>query len=824
MIRSLILSALIITLFAGLVAGADDDPFSGDCPVVVVRVYTLDPALISEITRWTEPWELRAKEGYFIVDVNEDGFRRLQTMGIDLEIDAEKTADLCAPRFRLPGQLTGIPGYPCYRTVEETYATAAQMASDHPTLAQWIDVGDSWEKTEPGGAEGYDMMVLKLTNVDHPGTPTGDGQGKPVLFITSAIHAREYTTAELTLRFAEYLIDNYGADADATWLLDENEVHLMLHTNPDGRKHAETGDSWRKNTNENYCGATSDSRGADLNRNFSFQWGCCNGSSGYDCDSTYRGPSAGSEPEAQSVEAYAAAVFPDQRDDDFGSGAPDDATGIYMDIHSHSEIVLWPWGFDHASNPYPGNDTANSTSLQTLGRKLAFFNGYDPSHTIWYDVDGDTIDSAYGRLGVASYVFELGTAFFQDCGSFESTIFPENLQALIYAAKVARTPYLTPAGPELLDLAGSDGVFVEPGATLGVEASADDTRFNNQNGTEPTGTVAAARCSVDAPSWTDPAPAFVAFSASDGTFDQGLETVEAGIPTTGLADGQHQLFCEAQDDGGQWGPASSLFFWVMDPASAPHIAGTVTSASDGTPIEAEIAVGAVTAGLSDPGTGAYDLMVPQGIYTVTATPTSPDYGGAQATGVEAVNGITTTLDFQLQPFSVTLFDDVENGNAAGWIAESPWAMTVESAHSPAHSWTDSPGGDYGDYVDASLISPTLDLSGVENIELRFYHTYATESGWDYIIVEYSADGGTSWTEAARWDGSNLAWNEVVLQLPDLDGAAQAKVRFRIDTDVNTTDDGWHVDDIAIRGTAIDPPLFNDGFESGDTGRWSTTNP
>ena len=33
----------------------------------------------------------------------------------------------------------------------------------------------------------------------------------------------------------------------------------MLHTNPDGRKQAETGLSWRKNTNQNYCGATSTS-------------------------------------------------------------------------------------------------------------------------------------------------------------------------------------------------------------------------------------------------------------------------------------------------------------------------------------------------------------------------------------------------------------------------------------------------------------------------------------------------------------------------------------------------------------------------------------
>ena len=97
---------------------------------------------------------------------------------------------------------------------------------------------------------------------------------------------REYTTAELVTRFAEYLVTNHGIDPDATWLLDEHEIHLLLQTNPDGRRLAETGTFWRKNTNQAYCGANPTSRGADLNRNFAFQWACCGGSSGNVCDET----------------------------------------------------------------------------------------------------------------------------------------------------------------------------------------------------------------------------------------------------------------------------------------------------------------------------------------------------------------------------------------------------------------------------------------------------------------------------------------------------------------------------------------------------------
>ena len=68
----------------------------------------------------------------------------------------------------------------------------------------------------------------------------------------SAIHAREYATAELITRFAEYLVENYGTDPDITWLLDYNEIHLLLQANPDGRKHAETG-IYGARTPTNYC-------------------------------------------------------------------------------------------------------------------------------------------------------------------------------------------------------------------------------------------------------------------------------------------------------------------------------------------------------------------------------------------------------------------------------------------------------------------------------------------------------------------------------------------------------------------------------------------
>lgn len=786
-----------------------------ECSTTVVRAWFTDRAQVEAFAARNEPWEVHHEKGYMVVGGDAETLRFLTDLGFRIEVDEERTAEICTPRQKSPGQTEGIPDFGCYRTVEETYQTAQNIVANHPDLASWIDVGDSWEKLTPGGNAGYDMMVLRLTNANVTGTPPTGFTGKPRLFVTSAIHAREYTTAELTTRFAEYLISNYGIDADATWLLDEHEIHLLLQTNPDGRKHAETGILWRKNSNENYCSPTSNDRGADLNRNFEFQWDCCGGSSGFECDETYRGPSMASEPEVQTVQNYARSIFPDQRDPDLGAAAPADATGIYLDIHSHSELVLWPWGFDNTA-------AGNGTALQTLGRKLAFFNSYDPRQAIGlYPADGTTIDFAYGDLGIAAYLFELGTWFFQDCASFESTILPDNLGSLIHAAKVVRTPYLTPAGPEIIGISTST-LIVAPGDEVALEATADDTRFNNSNGAEPSQTVAAAEFYIDTPPWQSGATA-IAMSAFDGSFDSSVEDVEGTIHTTGLAEGRHIIFLRSRDADANWGPVSAEFLWVLDPANAAHLVGSVASATSGSPLGATVSTGVFTT-LTNPASGGYDLELPESVYDVTAS--ALGFGSQTLTGVVAPPGIATTVNFELQPYETHYSDNVEDG-INGWTAEGQWAITNEASASPDHSWTDSPGLQYGNDWDNSLISPVIDLVGTAGVTLEFSHIYELEDGYDHGHVETSSDGGATWATAAGFTGSQIAnWERVELALPGLDHAAHARIRFRIETDWAYTDDGWHIDDIVIRGFDETPPgqIFADGFENGGTTGWSGVGP
>lgn len=514
----------------------------------IVRVPFASRTLGNQIFRSFEGaiLETNYERGYHVMRLSDEHRSRLAGAGLTFEVDPSwKPHQRASAGERADGR--ELPGFPCYDTVEQTFALAEGLTRLRPDLARWVDVGDSWERS--AGYEGYDMNVLVLTN----DATTGD---KPKLFLGCAMHARELATAPLCLDFAEHLVTSYGVDADATWILDHHEIHLLLQANPDGRKHAEVGDSWRKNTNENYCGPESSSRGADLNRNFAFNWGCCNGSSGSECTADYRGPEPESEPEVQAISAYLRGIFPDQRGPDLDDAAPEDATGILIDVHSYSELVLWPWG--HVRRRAP-----NGRQLQTLGRKFAYFNGYQPQQSIGlYPTDGAIDDFCYGELGVASYTFEIGTEFFQSCTAYEGTLLPENLPALIYAAKVVRAPYVTPAGPDTYDLALSDS-SVPVGTAVLLQATVNDTRYSRANGSERTQTISAAEYTVDVPPWmADPAPAALPLSAADGRFDGRIERVQATVDTTGLGEGRHLLFVRARDAAGKWGAVSAAFLDV----------------------------------------------------------------------------------------------------------------------------------------------------------------------------------------------------------------------------------------------------------------------
>jgi len=544
----------------------------------VIRIPFANDDALRPLTGNLDVWEVNRQTGEVVALIYPGQERWLALLGYGWTVDEEKTAEVNRPVARSAGQTSGIPGYACYRTVTETFASLSQLADAKPEIAQWIDIGDSYDKMMPGGPVGSDMRALVLTNRNSSATEKGK------FVVIAAIHAREYTTAETATRFAEKLAAGYGVDPDITWLLDYNEIHIIPQANPDGRGWAEQGYSWRKNTdNPAACNSAPNnapySYGVDLNRNSTFLWGTCSpvqGCSSADpCSVLHRGPSPGSEPEVQAIEAYLRSVFADQRGPNLTDAAPADTNGVFISLHSYGNLVIYSWD-------YTGSDAPNMQGLRRFGRKMGYHNRYSVCNTsnCLYAVDGSTTDFAYGEFGVATYTIEMGTTFFQSCSYFENSLVQQNLAALFYAAKASRRPYQLSAGPDTLAVALS-AAQVGIGQPITLTATADDTRYySNGYGVEPTQSIAAARYSLDKPSWE--ISTTYPLSPTDGAFNATSESVRAEIDTSGWTPGQHTIFVESQDSAGGWGPPTATFLWVygqrgmeleQSPASADAISG-----------------------------------------------------------------------------------------------------------------------------------------------------------------------------------------------------------------------------------------------------------
>lgn len=571
-----------IRLLAAMVAASFLQPaFAAEW---VVEAHYGDRAELARAAKHFQHLKVDRERGVFRVLANDQGIARLEAEGFAIDVDMAATAHLRSVLARMqaarkPGQAIAGPdggggppydtiaGFACYRTVEGTYATMDDLAADHPGIVEIHEIGPTWRK-EQDPAEGYEMRALRITNL----ATAAQDPDRPAMVVFGSIHAREYPPAEITTRFAEWLAQNYGTDPEATWLVDHNDFRLVLQANPDGRKIAEGDEWWRKNVNDvdGLCTDFPNSDGIDLNRNFPFHWNITHGggSSGWTCDETYRGPLAQSEPETANLVSYVAGtcnaagecsggVFADRRTGamappslpDQGGAARDDTSGVFIDLHNAASLVLWSWGDTDAPAP-------NRDGLRRFGRRLAAYNQYYPQQADeLYPTDGTTDDTIYGLLGVAAYTFETDDTpgfFFQECDGaegFETLTVQKNLDALRYAARALHAPYRLPGGPDVRDIVVSDVTEGASGWFVSVQASIDDTRYNQSNGSEPIFAISGAQAWIDGRPW-QAAPDATTLSASDGAFDAANEQVEGTIDLSGIAPGRHLLYVQGTNARG----------------------------------------------------------------------------------------------------------------------------------------------------------------------------------------------------------------------------------------------------------------------------------
>jgi hypothetical protein len=134
-IGTLLCSVIVLTLSAPQLYGADSGtpvgelsllvtPPPADGPALVRVYYGADRDLYSGVLISFNVLETNYEGQYHVVQATPQELERLQAKELRLEAEAVRTLDqYFQPRAAPLAETEAIPSYPCYRTVEETFAT-----------------------------------------------------------------------------------------------------------------------------------------------------------------------------------------------------------------------------------------------------------------------------------------------------------------------------------------------------------------------------------------------------------------------------------------------------------------------------------------------------------------------------------------------------------------------------------------------------------------------------------------------------------------------------------------------------------------------------
>jgi carboxypeptidase T len=292
-----------------------------------------------------------------------------------LLLPAAAPATAAEPDF--PPEMSG------YHNWTELQDEIMQAAADHPDIVSVFSIGESYQ--------GRPIWMAKVSD------NVAEDENEPEVLVDALHHAREHLTTEQALALLRWLTDDYGIDDEITRLVDSREIFIVFALNPDGMRYDLTGDpfrAWRKNRQRDTAGSP---MFTDLNRNYDYRWGCCDGSSGKRNSIVYRGPAPFSAPETQALRDFVESRVID--------GVQQIRT--HVTLHTNGELILWPYGYTKKNIPRDMT-TLDHAVFVSLGRAMAATNGYTAEQSSdLYITDGDQIDWLYGRQRIFSYTFEL---------------------------------------------------------------------------------------------------------------------------------------------------------------------------------------------------------------------------------------------------------------------------------------------------------------------------------------------------------------------------------------------------------------------------------
>lgn len=307
----------------------------------------------------------------------------------ELGLKWRRLPDPSPPRGRL---LRTLPsGRSTYRVWEDYEIAMRSLARRHPGLVRLRSMGRT--------RLGEPILGLEIAS------DVWREDGRPAFVQHGAIHAREWPSAEWPMEYAIELVER-RTEAPYADLLDSTRHFIFPVVNVDGfRASRGAGPSpigapdsvsrpigpgqaeyRRKNCRrlagepKAPCSDLFPSGGVDLNRNFGYYWGGA-GTSADPGSSTYRGPSAFSEPESRAARTFTRRLQPT----------------VLLAHHTYSSQGLWmrPPGFNDAAI-FPGNESPDEAEFVDLSNLLTEATGWPSQKSFQlYPVTGATDDWSY---------------------------------------------------------------------------------------------------------------------------------------------------------------------------------------------------------------------------------------------------------------------------------------------------------------------------------------------------------------------------------------------------------------------------------------------
>jgi carboxypeptidase T len=263
-----------------------------------------------------------------------------------------------------------------YHNYTEMVAEVQAVAAAYPDLVHIFSLGNSFE--------GRNIIGVRISN------DATDNLSEPGVFFVGQHHAREHMTVEVVLSLMRLFTES--SKVTVRDLAYTRQIYIVPSLNPDGSEYdIATGSYrlWRKNRQPN-----AQAVGTDNNRNYSYRWGCCGGSSGNGGSDTYRGPSPFSTPE-------------DARMADFVTAHPNVMTGI--SYHTYGDLILYPYGYTYDDLP-PDMDPIDRLTFVAMGAEMARTTNYHPQQSSdLYITDGDWNDWMYGAMGRYPITIEMSS-------------------------------------------------------------------------------------------------------------------------------------------------------------------------------------------------------------------------------------------------------------------------------------------------------------------------------------------------------------------------------------------------------------------------------